>query len=59
MCQINTALSANDDKVYICDDNIRTDDFGFKGNKFNKNIIYIIYMTYLKLLEHLFDDKKD
>ena len=33
MCQINTALSANDDKVYICDDNIRTDDFGFKGNK--------------------------
>ena len=33
MTQIKTALSANDDKVYICDDNIHTYNFGYKGEK--------------------------
>ena len=33
MKQIKTALSANDDKVYICDDNIHTYNFGYKGEK--------------------------
>ena len=33
MKQIKTALSANDDKVYISDDNIHTYNFGYKGEK--------------------------
>ena len=33
MKQIKTALSANDDKVFICDDNINTYNFGYKGEK--------------------------
>ena len=38
MSYIKTALSASDDKVYICDDDIRTFNFGCKGEKkINKN----------------------
>ena len=33
MTQIKTALSANDYKVYICNDNIHTYNFGYKGEK--------------------------
>ena len=32
MTQIKTALSANDE-VYICDDNIKTYNFSYKGEK--------------------------
>ena len=58
MTQIKTALSANDE-VYICDDNIKTYNFGYKSEKkLIKTIIWIMYITDLELLEYLFNDEK-